>query len=59
MYAVEYSAAIQNDNMYLLSGKMFIKCYHKKRRLKKKKAINSMDNMTAFLSKEKNLYLCV
>lgn len=30
MYAVEYNAAIQNNNMYLLSGKMLAKYYHRK-----------------------------
>lgn len=47
MYVAEFSAAIQRDNMYLLSGKIFTKYYHKKRRLK-----NSVDNVT-FLSEEK------
>lgn len=31
MYAVDYNIAIQNDNIYLLSGKIFIKCYEKRR----------------------------
>ena len=30
MYVAEFSAAIQRDNMYLLSGKIFTKYYHKK-----------------------------
>ena len=34
MYAMEYNTAIQNDNIYLLSGKMFIKCYHEKKAIK-------------------------
>lgn len=34
MYAMEYNAATQNDNVYLLSGKMFTKHYGKKEFIK-------------------------
>lgn len=53
MYAVEYNIAIQNDNIFIIR-----KNIHKMLSWKKK-AIKQMNNMTVFLSKEKNLYLYV